>query len=235
MRSVGATSPLDHPPPVAAFRTPRTSAISGSGGSASTSRPVYDQDYGETVSDAGPEELVGLLAEQSRLEVVAAIVLGATTEPEVAAATGRTSKTVRKALDRLVRGGMVETTADGGLRVAVERFKDTARRAAAERPQPQPRPEALGATGDQAQVLRNYLVDGRLTHVPAARPKRLVVLDFLAGQFEPGRTYPEDQVNYLLGRFHADYAALRRYLVEEELLERRDGFYWRTGGTFELD
>ena len=63
----------------------------------------------------------------------------------------------------------------------------------------------------------------------------MVVLDFLAGQFEPGRTYPEEQVNYLLGRFHPDYAALRRYLVEEELLERRDGFYWRTGGTFEIE
>jgi hypothetical protein len=42
-------------------------------------------------------------------------------------------------------------------------------------------------------------------------------------------------VNYLLGRFHRDYAALRRDLVEEEFLERRDGFYWRTGGTVVLD
>jgi len=185
------------------------------------------------VSDAGPEALVGLLAEQSRLEVVAAVVLGAATEGDVVVATGRPANAVRKALDRLVRGGLVETSPEGRLRVAVERFQQAARKAAAQRPQP--RPEELGATADQAQVLRNYLVDGRLSHVPAPRPKRLVVLDFLAGQFEPGRVYPEDQVNYLLGRFHADYAALRRYLVEEELLDRRDGFYWRTGGTFELD
>jgi hypothetical protein len=84
-------------------------------------------------------------------------------------------------------------------------------------------------------VLRNYLVDGKLSQIPAARSKRLVVLDFLAGQFEPGRVYPEEQVNYLLGRFHPDYAALRRYLVEEGLVERREGFYWRTGGTFEVE
>jgi len=25
------------------------------------------------------------------------------------------------------------------------------------------------------------------------------------------------------------------HLVEEELVERREGFYWRTGGTFEID
>jgi hypothetical protein len=185
------------------------------------------------MSDAGPEALVGLLAEGSRLAVVAAIVLGASTEADVATATGLSPKTVRKALDRLTRGGLVEAAPEGGLKVAAERFQEAAQRAGASRPRP--RPEDLGATADQAQVLRNYLVDGRLSHIPSSRSKRLVVLDFLAGQFEPGRTYPEEQVNYLLGRFHVDYAALRRYLVEEELLERRDGFYWRTGGTFELD
>ena len=185
------------------------------------------------MGDAGAEALVGLLAEESRLKVIGAIALGATKEPDVAAATGLERRTVRKALDRLTRGGVVEITPDGHLRVATERFKEAAQRLAALRPQA--RPEELGATADQAQVLRHYLDDGRLTHIPATRSKRLVVLDFLAGQFEPGRVYPEEQVNYVLGRFHPDYAALRRYLVEEELLDRREGFYWRTGGTFELD
>ena len=185
------------------------------------------------MSDAGAEALVGLLAEESRLKVVAAIALGAATEAEIIASTQLASKTVRKALERLVRGGIVEATGGGGLRVVTERFKEAAQRAAASRPQP--RPEDFGATADQAQVLRNYLVDGRLTHIPATRSKRLVVLDFLAGQFEPGRVYPEAQVNYTLGRFHVDYAALRRSLVEEELLVRREGFYWRTGGTVSVD
>ena len=185
------------------------------------------------MSDAGAEALVGLLAEESRLKVVAAVVLGARREADVVTATGLSPRTVRKALDRLGRGGVVETAPDGDMRVATERFKEAAQRAAAERPQRHP--EDFGATADQAQVLRNYLVDGRLTHIPAARSKRLLVLDFLAGQFEPGRVYPEREVNYLLGRFHPDYAALRRYMVEEELLDRREGFYWRSGGTFVLD
>jgi hypothetical protein len=184
------------------------------------------------MSDAGPEALVGLLAEDGRLKVVAAVVLGATTPTAVAGATGLEPKVVTKALDRLIRGGLVEAGA-GGLRVTSERFKEAAQHAAAARPQR--RPEEFGATADQAGVLRNYLVDGKLAQIPAQRSKRLVVLDFLAGQFEPGRTYPEEQVNYVLGRFHADYAALRRYLVEEEMLERRDGFYWRTGGTVLVD
>lgn len=33
------------------------------------------------------------------------------------------------------------------------------------------------------------------------------------------------------GRCHDDFAALRRYLVDEGFLARRDGYYWRSGGT----
>ena len=68
-----------------------------------------------------------------------------------------------------------------------------------------------------------------------AGPSAASILDWLAGRFEPGKTYPERDVNLLLGLAHADVAALRRYLVDEEFLERRDGFYWRAGGTFEMD
>jgi hypothetical protein len=42
--------------------------------------------------------------------------------------------------------------------------------------------------------------------------------------------YPEQQVSLFLGELHHDYAALRRYLVDEEFLSRSGGQYWRTGG-----
>ena len=85
------------------------------------------------------------------------------------------------------------------------------------------------------QVLRNFLgADGRLHTIPSKRAKRLVVLDHLAQQFEPGRTYPEPEVNEILGAFHPDVAALRRYLVDEHFLTRQAGVYWRSGGTFDV-
>ena len=37
------------------------------------------------------------------------------------------------------------------------------------------------------------------------------------------------RVSLFLGALHADYAALRRYLVDEEFLSRSDGQYWRSG------
>lgn len=76
-----------------------------------------------------------------------------------------------------------------------------------------------------------YFRGGRLVALPRRRAARLVVLDVIAGRFEPGRQYPEAVVNAVLTEFHADFCALRRYLVDEGFLQRRDGVYWRSGGT----
>jgi hypothetical protein len=84
-----------------------------------------------------------------------------------------------------------------------------------------------------AEVLARFLAaDGSLQAIPSKRAKLLVVLDHLAQSFEPGRTYPEPEVNEILLRFHLDVAALRRYLVENDFLTREGGVYWRSGGTF---
>ncbi|GAA1949807.1 hypothetical protein GCM10009798_06300 [Nocardioides panacihumi] len=87
-----------------------------------------------------------------------------------------------------------------------------------------------------ARTLSRFLdADGRLVTIPSKHSKRLVVLDHLAQSFELGIVYPEDEVNVRLGRFHPDVAALRRYLVDEHFLTRRDGFYWRSGGSVDID
>ena len=85
------------------------------------------------------------------------------------------------------------------------------------------------------KVLGHFLTgDGRLHTIPSKHTKLLVVLDHLAQHFEPGQTYPEQTVNDVLSNFHPDYAALRRYLVENQFLTREDGIYWRSGGTFDV-
>ncbi len=85
------------------------------------------------------------------------------------------------------------------------------------------------------RVLQNFLSDdGRLRTIPSKQSKLLVVLDRLAQEFEPGRTYPEAEVNEILQRFHPDFAALRRYLVENGFMTREDNVYWRSGGTFDV-
>ncbi len=181
------------------------------------------------------EALVGLLAEPARLRVVAALALGATTADAIEEAAGLDGRQVRSALDRLVRGGLVVAAPGGGLRVAEERFRAAARASSTAARAAKVTVEDLGASDDEAKVLRPFFDNGRLTGIPAPRSKRLVLLNFLASRFEPGKVYPERDVNALLAAYHDDVAALRRYLVDEEFLERRGGFYWRAGGTFDVD
>lgn len=85
-----------------------------------------------------------------------------------------------------------------------------------------------------SDIVGRFIKEGRLVIVPTKRSKLLLVLDHVAQDFEPGRTYGEPEVNEMLGRYHDDYAALRRYLVDEAFLTREGGVYWRSGGTVEV-
>lgn len=81
----------------------------------------------------------------------------------------------------------------------------------------------------ELEIVQNFFDGDRLLTLPARRSKRLLVLRCLAEQFKPGERYPESDVNWILGRFFADHALLRRLLVDEDLLQRRAGVYWRAG------
>jgi hypothetical protein len=178
-----------------------------------------------------PATLCRLLATEDRLRTVAALALGASTLAEVASAAGLGRRDAARALARLGSAGLVQAGRDGTHRLRAEVFAEAGREKA-----PEPAAEDDFGTTDPeaAAVLRRFMAGGRLLAIPAPRGKRRVVLDYLAGAFEPGRRYPEREVNAILRAFHPDHAALRRYLVDEGLMEREAGEYWRSGGTVEL-
>ena len=174
-------------------------------------------------------ELWGLLADEDRLRVFSAIALGARSVPDIADHAGMDPRTVVKALQRLESGGVVSSAGpEWDLRRDV--IAAEARRTSKTF---EPYDE-VGLPPQQASVLRAFLRDGRLASIPSARSKRLVILDHVAKVFEIGRRYPEREVDALLRAFHADYAALRRYLVDEGFLSREHAEYWRSGGTVDL-
>lgn len=168
--------------------------------------------------------LVGLLSERDRLSVVAALALGAGTLTEIADATGLDLPVVGRAVRRLERGGLVGRADRAAYVLRVELFKAAAM---AEQPVPEP----VGALDPAEEtLLRAFFRHGKLTHLPTVRAKMLVVLRHLAARFEPGLHYPEPDVNAILTEVHPDYALLRRALVDEGLLSRDAGVYWRSGG-----
>lgn len=159
----------------------------------------------------------------------AAVVLGAGDPAAVAGATGLPTRTVVGAVRRLEQGGLLSSDT-GGLVAAVSAFKDSVR----EHGVPVGPAEQLDPDRHRDTVLRTFLVDGRLVQMPAARSKRRIVLEHIAAAFEPGVRYPEKEVDAVLRAWHPDHATLRRYLVDEALLSRADGLYWRSGGYVEL-
>ncbi|WP_091362524.1 DUF2087 domain-containing protein [Geodermatophilus telluris] len=169
--------------------------------------------------------IVGLLADPTRLRVVAALALGAATIEEVAAAAGLELKDVALAARRLARGGLVRREGHG-LELLTDRFGAAARAAAEAAPAPEP----LSEDPAESAVLAAFVRDGRLVSIPAQQSKRRVVLEHLVRVFDAGVRYPEREVNALLAVWHPDTAALRRYLVDEGLLSRSAGLYWRSGG-----
>ncbi|HZP53106.1 DUF2087 domain-containing protein [Actinocrinis sp.] len=192
-----------------------------------------------------PRRLIALLADPGRLRVFAALVLapkqGARAQ-DLAKSANVPVRDVIKTLIRLNEAGLAVrlTEQPDGLDASDDRWRALPEtlRAATEANTRQADsalpPEPVVQDPGTASLLRGFFARGRLTHVPAAHAKRMVVLDYLAQSFEPGVHYEEAKVNRILGNFHDDYAALRRYLVDAGFLSRSENMYWRTGGSVGL-
>ena len=179
-----------------------------------------------------PEELLRVLADPERLAVAGSLARQELTADELASRLDLSLSRVRRHLSRLTAARLAEALPD---RRTYRLLAETLRAAALEVGPPRGAGMALGAVDeDEEAVLRSYFRAGRLTEVPAKHAKRLIVLTRLALEFEPGVRYPEREVNQILGRFNDDYATLRRYLVDEGLLSRERGEYWRTGGPVDV-
>ncbi|MEV6524856.1 DUF2087 domain-containing protein [Longispora sp. NPDC051575] len=176
-----------------------------------------------------PNAACGLLAEPERLRVYAAVVLGAGLPSEIADRSGVDLDTVLKAVRRLHRGGLLSLV-DGRYAADAAPFKDAIRLAAATEPPVTP----LDPDPKRDAVLRAFIRDGRLVRMPVARAKLRMVLEHIVAGFEPGVRYPEREVNAILRAWSEDYVTLRRTLIDNVLLTRDAGVYWRSGGPVEV-
>ncbi|QGG57783.1 metalloregulator ArsR/SmtB family transcription factor [Paenibacillus sp. B01] len=75
-------------------------------------------------------------------------------------------------------------------------------------------------------VLRSFFDrEGSLKNIPAQLKKKLVVLEHLAQKLEPGRKYPEKDINAFIREFHPDFATLRREFIMQQYLFREKEIY----------
>jgi len=96
---------------------------------------------------------------------------------------------------------------------------------------------AIVTAQEAAAIEKKYLLtDGSLLRIPRKEKEKLVVLRRIAERFESGRIYGQREVDQILLKADADYAALRRYLIDYRFLERKpDGSAYWVRGTGQLN
>ena len=169
-----------------------------------------------------------ILADQTRLRILGLVATQKRSVEELAALLDLKPSTVSWHLGRLKELDLVTMTAQGTTHLYRMHGRGLGRinhlLAAPERM------ALLAQTEEQAwerKVLRDFLEEGRLKEIPSYRKKRQIILGWLVRQFEEGRTYPENELNEIIKRYHPDTATLRRELVGEKLMAREHGVYWR--------
>jgi hypothetical protein len=82
---------------------------------------------------------------------------------------------------------------------------------------------------EEMRQLRPFWRDGRIIRWPARESRRRLLLAEVIRAFPPGKRLAEPEVDAILREFWPDYCQLRRALVDREMLNRKDGIYWRVG------
>lgn len=176
----------------------------------------------KALSDASRLRIVGLLAEGRAISV-----------EELARTLSLSPGTVVHHLNRLRAARLVESTPRRPYMDYSLRFQRLAEigaglgQLAREQSGESEMPDVPAwATSDDVKVLRAFFEGDHLTTIPAQRSKRLVVLRHLAETaFERKHKYAEKEVNQRLGAIHPDAASLRRYLVDEGFMSRKNAVY----------
>lgn len=55
-------------------------------------------------------------------------------------------------------------------------------------------------------------------------------LQYILAQFEPNRTYSQEEVDRIIGRYDANYDAIRQEFISVNMMDHTDGYYRRRGG-----
>lgn len=178
-----------------------------------------------------PVERLKCFLDPARLAVAGTLASGEVermTVDHLVTRTGLDRRNVLEALGALTAVGLVDDSTDG-FQLDVAALREIARELA-EVELPMGDFIGFGMTDEERKVLSRFFHGRVLSEIPSNRAKRLIVLERLALEFDVGRRYPESEVNAILGRFHPDWSSLRRYLVDEGILDRERNEYWRAGG-----
>jgi len=176
------------------------------------------------------------LADENRLKIVGLLAQKPSSVEALAGALGLSASTTSHHLSRLSKSGLVSARADGHYYIYslnTDALRGMSQHLLQEENLPALSQGAVSPEGDpfDSKVMKTFVdSEGRISAFPAQEKKFLVLLRYVVQAFEPGRRYPEKEVNEILKRYNEDTASLRRGLVEYKLMLREGGggAYWRS-------
>ncbi len=171
------------------------------------------------------------LADPNRLKIIGLLANQPLTVEQLAAMLNLGASTISHHLSKLSELGLVSARAEGYYSIyqlESEPLNSKFRRMLEKETLTQFAADVNLDSYEQIVVKNFSQPDGRLKTIPAQRKKLTAILHHIVRSFDPGKRYPEKQVNDILRRFHDDTATLRRELIGSHLMDRKDGEYWRT-------
>ena len=171
-----------------------------------------------------------VMGNESRLRLIGLLANQEQNVGELATALGIKEPTVSHHLNQLKSLNLVKMRAEGNNRIyslntrVLERMnKDMFT------------PENMAsvvasAPSPEEKVLRTFMEGDQITAIPAKRAKQQVLARWLIDKFEHDRQYEEREVNEIIKRHNYDWAHWRRFMVEEHMMARAGGYYWRIDG-----
>ena len=174
-------------------------------------------------------ELFKALADPTRLQVVNALLERPHCAEELSGRLRRAPSTISFHLRKLEEAGLVAKTKSQYYLVyelRTDLFAKRLRELVA-LPAAEDSPERRRLLRMREQVRKAYFRNGFLERIPKQWRKRLVILEEVLEKFEPGRVYAEREVDERIKTLCADYCTIRRMLIDEGMMTRRNGEYRR--------
>jgi hypothetical protein len=155
-----------------------------------------------------PRKIIGMLADEERFRVLAAVSLGADTLGKIAGMTGQDNPALMKSLLKLEEAQLIVKKDSGYVFNAV--VMQSLNRSIG-----QTLPKKPALTG-----IDRFFKNGKLITYPKDNDDKMAVLGHIIGMFETGREYTEKAVNEKLKEIDPDYASFRRYLTDAGFFTR---------------
>lgn len=172
-------------------------------------------------------KLFKCLADKSRMQILKSLIIEDMYVERLAERLGLTPATISFHLKKLEDAGAVKSYKDQYYtmyslcrEVFMTNIIDIISEESAYAREQSDREEAY-----RRKVISAFMEYGRIKSIPAQRKKEHILLEEIAKAFEYGREYTEREVNLIIADFYDDFCTLRRDMIGDGLLTRKNGVY----------